>query len=132
MSGRIATPILDRIRPIVAPRNHSRWTPSLFIGFLAVCAGCVTPVELLESTSPVQPGKFTELGPAEGTSGGFSVFNMQFGANDSIGSARDAALRESGGDALIEVSVDSRDFVFFGLFGFHRATVRGIAVVRSP
>lgn len=92
----------------------------------------MTPVELLEATSPVAPGRFTELGPAEGTSGGFSVLNMQFGASDAIASARDEALRESGGDALVKVSVDSRDFVFFGLFGFHRATVRGTAVVRSP
>lgn len=129
MTVRFANFVLGRCSRDVAG-IAARFGAALGIGLVAT-TGCVTPVELLDASSPVSPGNYTELGPAEGGSGGFSLLNMQFGASDSVAAARDAALEGSGGDALVKVSVDSRDFVFFGLFGFHRTTVRGTAIQRS-
>ncbi len=102
------------------------------MSLIALAPGCVSAIDLDESTSPLAPGHYTAIGEAEGSSSGFSVFLMQFGSSDAIGSARDRALKDSGGDALVKVSADSRDFYFLFLFGFHSATVRGTAVRRSP
>ena len=113
--------IIGRIQSLVA---------ASVLGLLAT--GCVSAVDLVEATSPLTPNRYTEIGEAEGSSSGFSVFMLQFGASDAIGEARDRAITSMQADALVRVSVDSRDFYFFNLFGLHRATVRGTAVRKSP
>lgn len=129
MTESIASAVLDPLRSRVA-RGRLRNLAAV----LAACltTSCVSAVDLLDATTPLVPGAYTELGEASGSSSGFSVFLLQFGASDSIASARDEALAASGADALVRVSVESRDFHLLNLFGMHRATVRGTAVKRSP
>jgi hypothetical protein len=120
--------VLGSTRLRVAPRRGIFRRRIGLLLALGLATGCVSAVDLVDSTTPLRPGTYTEIGEADGSSGGFSVFMMQFGASDSVAAARDEALRASGGDALVRVAVESRDFHLLNVFGLHRATVRGIAV----
>jgi len=103
---------------------------------LLVClslSGCWSyPVAFTGSTRPLQPQAYTELGPAQASSTGFSILHLiTFGPNDPIGRARDAALEGAHADALINVQVQMNHFFLLFLFGIHTTTVKGIAVVES-
>jgi hypothetical protein len=99
---------------------------------LAAGVGCVSAADLIDATLPLPAGSYTEIGETEGTSTGFSLLFFEIGAADSIGEARDEAIRDANADALVRVSADSTDFWFLFLFGVHKTTVRGTAVKHNP
>ena len=103
---------------------------------LSVClslSGCWSyPVAFTGATRPLDLNAYTELGPAQATSTGYSVLHLiTFGPDDPIGKARDAALEGTHADALINVQVQMNHLFFLFLFGIHTTTVKGIAVVEG-
>lgn len=96
-------------------------------------SGCWSyPVALTGATRPLDLDGYTELGPAQASSTGFSVLHLiTFGPDDPIGRARDAALEGAHADALINVQVQMNHLFFLFLFGIHTTTVKGIAVVEG-
>lgn len=105
---------------------------ALSLALLSLC-GCLSyPVATTDATRPLTAGRFTEIGPAEGTSTGFSLLQVfSFGPSDAIGSARDAALHSVGGDALVDVRARIDHLYFLFLFAIHKTTVSGTAVVED-
>jgi hypothetical protein len=82
-----------------------RWTAGLACALLS---GCLTyPATIAPASTPITPGKYTIIGPAEGSAFGLSILGMipVMGFRQA-GEAVDDALRRSGGDALINIAAD--------------------------
>ncbi|MFH0945609.1 MAG: hypothetical protein V2A76_10465 [Planctomycetota bacterium] len=96
-------------------------------------SGCWSyPVAMTGATRPLTRGAYTELGPAQGSSTGYSVLHLiTFGMDDPIGRARDAALGGTRADALINATVQMNHLFFLVLFGIHTTTISGTAVVEE-
>lgn len=96
-------------------------TESMIVG------GCINlPAAIAPSNVPLNPGEYTEVGPAKGSS--YSV--MLYIIPISEGSTKKAvtrALADSGGDALVGVTADCKIYPCI-LVNVYETRVEGIAV----
>ena len=91
-------------------------------------AGCVsTPASIAPSTTPLAPGSYTVIGPAEGSAMGISIIGIPVSGLRQMGEARDEALKLSGGDALINVAADTTT-LNLPLVTLYWTTIEGQAV----
>ena len=114
----------------------SRWLAATGILLMLGCStsgnlGIVTK-STADPTALLKTGRtFQELGPAEAqTCRYFLLGVIPWGAND-FARAVDKALQQSGGDALINVNVESSLYGFvpvYNVFSFSCTTVKGVAV----
>lgn len=78
---------------------------------LSILQGCyVAPVSLTDSTVPVDPGSYTELGEAHGTAYAISAFGIPLSEPDPAGRARDRAIESAQADGLVNVSCENQIF----------------------
>ena len=103
------------------------------VGLMGVCifllAGCAHfPGGLAPSSTPLEGRKYTVLGQAEGSDNYVLLFGILpvTGAN-TIRRAMDRACAKAGGDALIDVTVESHS-EFWILFARYVTTVEGTAI----
>jgi len=97
----------------------------LAVGLAA--SGCVThSAGVAPSTGPIAPGSYDAVGLTSGTSWGWSLLFLPLSQAETKAAVEDA-LRERGGDELINVTVDNTD-VYLALFYLQRVRVQGMAV----
>ena len=97
--------------------------------FSVSTAGCVgSAAGIAPSTTPITArDSYVELGPATGSAwGGNILFIFPMGAGDTS-TAIERALEASGGDALINVTLENRGY-FFLVAMLSRVKVNGIAI----
>ena len=95
-----------------------------------IASGCVTHAGgVAASSKPLDPGGYKIATIAEGTSWGWSLFGIPFKQASTAVALREA-VRESGGDALIQISVDNRDY-FLLVLEMQRIKVEGIGVTEE-
>ncbi len=108
--------------------NMRLLTRVALLALLASAAAChVFPMTVAPSTVPLAPGEYTELQPASGSSTGFYVFFVPFSTRSSVDAAIADALKERGGDALINVTADV-SMTYLILVNFITTRVYGVAV----
>ncbi|MFG0320523.1 MAG: hypothetical protein ACF8XB_24845 [Planctomycetota bacterium JB042] len=109
--------------------NALRRLPALSSLLLLVgLAACQTaPIALAPSTIPLEPGEYTELGPTSGSAFGFSILFIPITGSSQADDARDAAIADRSGDALINVTADVTTVHLF-VVNFVKTTVYGDAV----
>ena len=116
--------------------RHSLWLIATFIILLAGCSSTGTLGLVTKSTadpaSLLRQGRgFTELGPVQAkVCRHFVLAIIPWGQSD-FGTAVDKALVERGGDALLNVTVETSLYGFvpiYNVYSFTCTTVQGIAV----
>ena len=116
--------------------RRSLWIVVASVMFLAGCSSSGTLGLVTKSTadpaSLLRQGRgFTELGPVQAEScRHFVLAIIPWGKSD-FGTAVDKALVERGGDALLNVTVESSLYSFIpylNIYSFTCTTVQGIAV----
>jgi hypothetical protein len=116
--------------------RHSLWLIATFIILLAGCSSSGTLGIVTKSTadpaSLLRQGRgFKELGPVQAQAcRHFVLAIIPWGQSD-FGTAVDKALVERGGDALLNVTVESSLYSFIpylNIYSFTCTTVQGIAV----
>lgn len=95
----------------------------------ALLTSCITtPVAVTSSTTPMQDKKITmNYGPVKGTNRTWSLFGLWMIGRPDIDKAIQAALKQKGGDALINVTCYEKTAWYF-FFAFHYVVVEGEAV----
>jgi len=79
----------------------------------------------------IHPHSYTGLGPAEGRACRYFLLAIIPFGNSAFSTAVDSALRESGGDALLNVTTTSSLYGFipiYNVFSFTCTTVQGTAI----
>ncbi len=103
---------------------------ALVLIFAMAAFGCVhVPGGIAPSTTPLQPGQYTELGKVEGRDCLWRLLGLiPLGPGNTLEKARDNAIAEkSGANALADVTVDA--YTQFWIIVARDCTeVRGIAV----
>lgn len=90
--------------------------------------GCVTyPGGITGSTVPLNPGSYTEIGEASGSTWGMHLLGILPISEASPQTALDRALTSSGGDALIQTTVVMRIYPLF-ILNLYQTQVEGTAV----
>ena len=101
----------------------------LLVGFLLSIGGCSSMVTISPSTTPITADDtYTKLGHATGRAFGVNILGiLPLSEPHSSQTARDAAIKNGGGNALIEVT---EDYTCIGLIVvyFSWTTVEGTAV----
>jgi len=92
----------------------------------------VDPVSILKNGQP-----YTEVGPVKGTSCRFFLLAVVPWGNGTMSDAVEDALKESGGDAIINVSVQNSQYGFipiYNIFTWECTDVMGTAIkfVKGP
>jgi len=90
-------------------------------------SGCVTPMGMTSSTTPVQGREMENLGRAEGSDKTMSVFGIWSVGRPDIDKAIKMAVDSKGGDALINVSWYDRTYYFI-VFSINEVIVCGDVV----
>jgi hypothetical protein len=111
---------------------HRKRTRVLFLFLLAAVLlqnACITsPVALTSSTTPVHDKKIImNYGPVQGSHRVWSVFGLWMVGRPDIDLAIQDALKQKGGDALINVSCYEKTAWFF-FVSMHKVVVEGEAV----
>jgi hypothetical protein len=90
---------------------------------------CITtPVAVTSSTTPMQDKKITmNYGPVKGMNRTWSLFGLWMIGRPDIDKAIQDALKQKGGDALINVTCYEKTAWYF-FFAFHYVVVEGEAV----
>ncbi len=97
--------------------------PAVLLLALSLLPGCLRYADIRPETRPVAPDAVLGA-PVEAKSCMFSLFyGIPFGEHPLI-TARDAALEESHGDALVDVTI-AEDYIFCVVGGLTCVTVRG-------
>jgi hypothetical protein len=111
----------------------------LSLAMILLIASCTSTGNLgMVSKSTANPGSlltspqaYKEIGPAKGKACRYFLLGIIPWGDSTIKTAVDKALAESGGDALINVSVSSNLYGFvpiYNVFCFTCTTVEGIAI----
>lgn len=96
--------------------------------FLTVLAGCSSMTSISPSTTPItEKDTYTKLKEASGTCYDYQIFFIPFFTNDPVGVARNNAIKDGGGNALIEVVVQQTSLYLF-IYNAYWTTVQGTAV----
>ncbi len=91
-------------------------------------SGCVTySAGIAPSTKPLDPDEYTVLANVEGSSWGVNILGIPI-KQASTADALSEAIK--GADALIQVSVDNRDY-YLALVWLQRIRVQGMSVKES-
>jgi len=92
-----------------------------------VLSGCITHSGgIAAATKPLNPDDISVHARASGTSWGINVLGIPF-KQASTSEALNEAITTGGADALVQVSVDNRDY-FLVLVNLQRILVEGISV----
>jgi len=95
--------------------------------FLAVLTGCVTPMGMTASTTPLQGKEMEMLGKAEGSDTAWSVLGVFSVGRVDIDKAIERAVAQKGGHALINVRWYETTYYFI-LCSVNQLTVTGDVV----
>ncbi len=102
-------------------------TLSLMV-FISLLTGCSSMTSISPSTTPItEKDTYTKLKESSGSCYNFQIFFIPFFSNDPVGVARDKAIKDGGGNALIEVVVEQTTLYLF-LYNAYWVTVEGTAV----
>lgn len=98
------------------------------LSLAALLSGCVSPIGLTSSSTPLQ-GKIIEenLGASEGSHGSVAVLGLYSIGRPDIDIAIDNAVKKKGGDALINVRL-YESTSYFVLFSYTKVIVKGDVV----
>lgn len=98
------------------------------LGLVAV--GCNSAIAVAPSTTPITANDtYTKLGYSSGGAATVSILGLfTFGSQDPAKTARDAAIEDKGGNALIEVTEEYNVFNFIGIFQVFTTNVEGTAI----
>lgn len=103
----------------------------LFIAALILivtASGCMSfPAGVAGSTKPLAAGSYTEVGPAQGTAFGIMLIGIPLSEPYPARSAVDRALKNGGGDALVNVTIDNTQLLL-GPVTLVFTTAKGTAV----
>ncbi len=110
-------------------KNAKRFAPAAVFVILLLLSSCMTvPVTVTSSTTPVYGKKISEnLGRVQGSHKAYSVFCLWMVKRPDIDRAIEDALKEKGGDALINVTCYEKNYYFL-FVGMHKVIVEGDAV----
>lgn len=101
---------------------------AMLLATLCACRG--RPAAMTPSTIPVEEGKYTVLGEAEGNAWGFAILFFPIGTRQAP-LARDRAIESvPGANALIDVTCDWKMYSLI-VMTMTRTQVRGKAIVTS-
>jgi len=101
---------------------------ALALSFAAFGCACSTSIGISPSTTPItENDSYVVIGEAKGTSTGIVWFFVPSFPDSPSEAARNDALKNSGGDALIEVTEEYKVASFL-LFSYATTTVRGTAI----
>ncbi len=93
------------------------------IAFAALLTGCLsTPVSIAASSTPItSKTKVTKLGAVSGDAWALMVFGYPLSEPTPMKNARDRAIDQKGADALIDITVENRQFLLgpFSLINTH-------------
>ena len=90
-------------------------------------SGCVTySAGVASSTRPLTPGEYTVLNTTQGTSWGINFLGLPL-KQSRTSAALAEAIKDSGGDSLIQVAVDNRSYGLLILY-LQRVKVEGLGV----
>lgn len=77
-------------------------------------SGCQTWTGgVAESTTPLEGRQYTVLGPSSGTDNTWYIFGVPISTSCSTKAALDTAVRKLNGDAMINVTSDSKMYFYF-------------------
>lgn len=95
-----------------------------------VMAGCNSVVSVAPSTTPITANDtYTRLGYTKGTASTTVLMGiLTAGPYSPSKSARDEAIKDKGGNALIEVTEEYNVFNFLGIFQVYTTVVEGTAI----
>lgn len=100
-------------------------TTALIAVFLT---GCTSAITISPSTTPItERDTYTKLGHASGSSSGFAILCIPFDPSEPSKSARDNAIKNGKGNALIEVT-EEYNMLSFLVVTFNWTKVEGTAV----
>jgi len=110
-------------------KNRSVCSLSLIVFTILLNTQCITtPVGLTSSSTPVQEKKIVEnYGPVQGSDRVWSVFGLWMIGRPDIDRAIQDALKQKGGDALINVTCYEKTAWFF-FVSSHTVIVQGEAI----
>lgn len=95
---------------------------------LSAIFGCSSMTSISPSTTPItEKDTYTKLKEASGTCYDYQIFFIPFFTNDPVKVARNEAIEEGGGNALVEVVVEHSS-LYLILYNAYWTTVRGTAV----
>jgi hypothetical protein len=92
--------------------------------------GCNSVIGITPSTTPITANDtYTKLGYTSGGAVTTSILGLiTFGSQNPAKTARDAAIANKGGNALIEVTEEYNVFNFIGIFQIFTTCVEGTAI----
>lgn len=101
---------------------------SFFAAFLVLLVGCSSMTSISPSTSPItEKDTYTKLKESSGTCYDYQIFFIPFFTNDPVGVARNKAIKNGGGNALVEVVVQQTS-LYLLVYNAYWTTVEGTAV----
>lgn len=101
---------------------------SFLAAFLVLLVSCSSMTSISPSTSPItEKDTYTKLKEASGTCYDYQILFIPFFTNDPVGVARNEAIEEGGGNALVEVVVQQTTLYLF-VYNAYWTTVEGTAV----
>ena len=105
------------------------WRTGIAVLSVAVLAGCATtPGGVAASNTPLEGKQYTVLGPTAGKDRLVRLFMvLPVSGSNSLRAALDEAIRRKGGDALINITVESYSHYWL-LFSTHATKVEGEAI----
>ena len=80
---------------------------------MGLMVGCMAmPAGLSPSSEPLNPGSYTEIGPAQGRYSSIAILGIPISEPGAPGlMALDRAQQSSGGDALVRLSTDIKQYI---------------------
>ena len=100
----------------------------LALVIMVVAVGCMSqPVTIADSNIPLTPGKYTEIGPAQGRAFGIMIFGLALSEPYPAKSAVERALAGAEADALTGITGDAT-IIQLGPISFVTTTVNATAV----
>lgn len=98
------------------------------VAFIALLTGCSSMTSISPSTSPItEKDTYTKLKETSGTCYDYQILFIPFFTNDPVGVARNEAIEEGGGNALVEVVVQQTS-LYLLVYNAYWTTVEGTAV----
>ncbi|MCX5795901.1 MAG: hypothetical protein NTY77_10435 [Elusimicrobia bacterium] len=118
----------------IKEQNKMKKTALLMAALALGLAGCTyyLPHQMAASNVPINPPSYEVVGPAAGESCRSLLLTIiPVGGSNRLQAAIDAALKKSGGDALIEVTSDYKVLYVYPFFAQHCTLVNGLAIKRQ-
>ena len=108
--------------------KHTTWLICITLSTALLTSCITTPVAVTSSTTPLQDKKIAmNYGPVKGTDRTWSLFGLWMIGRPDIDRAIKDALKQKGGDALINLTCYEKTAWYF-FFAFHYVVVEGEAI----